>query len=106
MMVLSRADRSNLMQSVPDHDDMIVTFYCKRPDSDVGEECASFYRTDRGSWIVQGDRRGEQVATQLRALKPDETFLEIPENLVELFVHKYAEERYGVHLDRAATRTL
>jgi hypothetical protein len=90
------------MQSAQDDSGMLVNFYCKRPDSDGSEDCASFYRTDRGSWIVQGDRRGEQVAAQLRALKPSETFLEIPENLVELFVRKYAEKRYGIHLDRAA----
>jgi hypothetical protein len=90
------------MQSSRDENGVVVTFYCKRPDSKINEHRASFYRTSRGAWIVQGDRRGDNVAAQLRALTPSETFLEIPENLVGLFVSKYVEERYGVHLDRAA----
>ncbi len=90
------------MQSVDDDGSMVVTFYCKRPDSTAGKDCASFYQTNRDSWIVQGDRRGEHVAEQLQGLKPSETFLEVPESLVELFVRKYVEERYGINLGGAA----
>jgi S-adenosyl methyltransferase len=51
--------------------------------------CATFYRTDRDSWIVQGKRRGPRVAAQLVAFGDDETFAEIPAPLVDLFVKKY-----------------
>jgi len=76
-----------------------LTFFCKDPESVPGEDCPTFYRTDRGSWIVQGEHRGEpEVVVQLLALKAEETALEIPERLAELFVRMYAKERYGVDL--------
>ncbi|MBL7552801.1 hypothetical protein I6A60_33830 [Frankia sp. AgB1.9] len=79
-----------------------MTFYCKDPGSVDIDDCAAFYQTDRCSWIVQGKQRGDAVAAQLRALALDETFVEIPEPLVELLVHRYVKERYGTDLDRAA----
>lgn len=74
---------------------MRLTFVCKDPDSQPGD-CPSFYRTDEGSWIVQGWRRDDQaIAAQLRDLKDDETFVEIPDGLVRLFVNLYVEEAHG-----------
>ncbi|SBW26725.1 hypothetical protein FDG2_5023 [Candidatus Protofrankia californiensis] len=51
---------------------------------------------------MQGKRRGDVVAAQLHALAVDETFVEIPEPLVELLVHRYVKERYGTDLGSAA----
>lgn len=83
-------------------DDLRVTFFCKDPESKLLDDCASFYQTDRGSWIVQGQRCGPQVAAQLRALRDDETFVEIPEALVELFVERYLKGRDGTDLSPGA----
>ncbi len=89
------------MQSPDAGDDLLATFYCKDPGSVDTDDCAAFYRTDRRTWIVQGMRRGAGVAAQLRALGDDETFVEIPEPLVELFVRRYVEERHGTDLGSA-----
>ncbi|WP_327089558.1 hypothetical protein OIE66_02740 [Nonomuraea sp. NBC_01738] len=87
------------MQTSRPADDLRLAFYCTDPDSVPGEDCATFYRTNRGTWIVQGDRRDEpHVVAQLVALKPSETSVEIPEPLVELLVRSYAKERYGIDL--------
>jgi hypothetical protein len=83
-------------------DKLRVTFYCKDPSSVDIDDCAAFYQTDRRSWIVQGRRRGDAVAAQLHALAVDETFVEIPEPLVELLVHQYVKERYGTDLGGTA----
>lgn len=86
------------MQS-PDADDAIrLTFYCKDGDSQGDKQCESFYSTDRGSWMVQGKRRGEKVATQLVGLADDETFCEISGPTMDLFIRMYVRDRYGVHL--------
>jgi hypothetical protein len=83
----------------PNAHDVRLTFYCKNPDSVPGEDCATFYRTDRKTWVVQGDRREEpELRSQLVALKPWETSVEVPEPLVELLVHQYVKERYGIDL--------
>lgn len=82
-----------------------LTFYCKDPSSVTKQDCATFYRTDRASWVVQGDRMGADVEVQLVGLKPSESYVEIPELLVEDLVHRYVKERYGLDLDRAAQRT-
>jgi hypothetical protein len=86
------------MQTRRVDDDLTMSFFCKSPGSKGEDDCPSFYRTDRGSWVVQGDRRGEEVAVQLRALKDHETFLEIPDALADRFVRMYAKECYGVDL--------
>jgi hypothetical protein len=86
------------MQTPRVNDDLTVSFFCKSPDSKGDDDCPSFYRTDRASWIVQGDRRGEDVAVQLQALKEHETFLEIPDGLADRFVRMYVKERYGIDL--------
>lgn len=92
-------------QQYSNPDNLSLTFYCKDPASKTKDDCASFYRTDQRSWVVQGRRRGQDVAVQLHALRDDETFAEIPEALAERFVHMYAKERYGVDLSQAADRT-
>jgi len=79
--------------------DLIVTFYCKDPQSNGEQMCETFYETNRGSWIVQAKSRGPEVREQLVALAPDETFGEMSGRTVDTFVKKYAKERYGVDLD-------
>jgi hypothetical protein len=87
------------MQTPHAHDDLRLTFFCTDPASVPGEDCATFYQTNRGTWVVQGDRREEaEVMTQLVALKESETSVEVPGPLVELLVHKYVKERYGIDL--------
>lgn len=55
--------------------------------------------------MVQGERRGQGVAAQLRALKQSEAFCEIPDDLAELFVITFVRERYGIDLGRTAEST-
>lgn len=81
------------MQTPNDGDDLRLTFYCKDPDSRPDEDCATFYRTNRRTWVVQGDRREEpEVMAQLKAPKSGETAVEVPERLVELLVRTYLKE--------------
>jgi hypothetical protein len=93
---------SNIMQLPGDGDDLKATFFCKDPDSHGADECETFYRTDRDSWLVQGKKRGPSVAAQLLSLSDDETFAEVSGPTVELFVWMYVKERYGIDLGRAA----
>lgn len=79
-------------------DNLTATFYCKDPESSTSDDCETFYKTDRASWLVQGKRRGPQVAEQLVGLADDETFLEVSERTVDSFARKYVKERYGVDL--------
>ncbi|MGW6201499.1 hypothetical protein ACWF0M_35495 [Kribbella sp. NPDC055110] len=97
--------RRNFMQTPSTDDDLTVRFYCKDPGSKSSDDCPSFYSTDRGSWVVQGQALGDEVGAQLRGLKPEETFLEVPQALIERFVHMYVEERYGVDLRPASQGT-
>ncbi|GAA0914893.1 hypothetical protein [Nonomuraea longicatena] len=85
----------------PPSKDLIVTFYCKDPHSQGAVECESFYRTDRGSWIVQAKKRGPGVGAQLIGLAEDETFGELSERTVNAFVQKYVREHYGIDLGDA-----
>ncbi|GAA4198809.1 hypothetical protein GCM10022252_49830 [Streptosporangium oxazolinicum] len=79
-------------------DDLAVTFYCKDPNSNFQNDCATFYRTNRGSWVVQGDSMAPEVAPKLTALADHETYLEIPDALANRFARMYVRERYGVDL--------
>jgi hypothetical protein len=90
------------MQSTGDN--KIVSFYCKDPHSTGTEDCPTFYRTNRDSWIVQGDRQGDHIAKQLHGLKPSESFVEIPQRVVDHLVIKYVKERYGIDLPGATSR--
>ncbi|MCF6475748.1 hypothetical protein FAF44_46475 [Nonomuraea sp. MG754425] len=86
------------MQSYGDADDLSLTFYCKDPNSNQDNECETFYRTDRGSWLVQLKKRGPSVGAQLIGLGEDETFGELSERTMNRFVRMYVRERYGVDL--------
>ncbi|GAA2801763.1 hypothetical protein GCM10010522_19360 [Kribbella solani] len=90
------------MQTPLTSPDLAVRFCCKDPGSKSSDDCPSFYSTNQGSWVVQGQALGAEVGAQLRGLKPEETFLEVPQALVDRFVHMYVEENYGIDL-RSAT---
>jgi hypothetical protein len=89
------------MEKLPSDSDLIITFYCKDPDSNFQNDCATFYRTERQSWVVQGDKMGPEVAPKLTALADHETYLEIPDALADRFARMYVKERYGVDLPGA-----
>ena len=87
------------MEHTPSHDDnLAATFYIKDPESGVSGDCETFYSTDRDSWLIQGKRRGPQVAAQLVNLADDETYLEVSNRTVDAFVRKYVKENHGVDL--------
>jgi hypothetical protein len=89
--------RSKNMDHTPT-DNLTATFYVKDPESGVLDNCETFYATDRDSWLVQGKRRGPQVAAQIMNLAEDETFLEVSDRTVDAFVRKYVKENHGVDL--------
>ncbi|WP_460362864.1 hypothetical protein [Actinocorallia lasiicapitis] len=93
---------SNMEKPRSGDDELTATFFCKDPDSNHGEDCETFYATDRGSWIVQSKKRGEAVRAQLVSLADDETFGEISGRTMDAFVRKYVRERYGFDLADAA----
>ncbi|GAA2626978.1 hypothetical protein GCM10010411_75030 [Actinomadura fulvescens] len=78
---------------------MVVTFYIKDGTSQGDAQCETFYRTDRGSWVIQGKRRGDKVGAQLIGLAADETFCEMSDPTMDRFVRHYVRERYGVDLN-------
>ncbi|MER5643154.1 hypothetical protein [Streptosporangium sp. NPDC002524] len=86
------------MQSYDDGDNLSLNFYCKDPNSNQDNECETFYRTDRGSWLVQVKKRGPRVGAQLIGLGEDETFGELSERTMNSFVRMYVREHYGVDL--------
>ena len=87
------------MEHTPSHDDNLAApFYIKDPESGVSGDCETFYSTDRDSWLIQGKRRGPQVAAQLVNLADDETYLEVSNRTVDAFVRKYVKENHGVDL--------
>jgi len=64
---------------------LTLTFIAKDPNSGQGE-CAALYRTNRGTFGVQGKVLTDPaVLAQLRDLAPDETVVEIPAELVRFF---------------------
>ncbi|WP_433328802.1 hypothetical protein [Spirillospora sp. CA-294931] len=89
------------MPTPADDDDLIATFVCKDPGSGDLDDCPAFYRTNRKTWIAQGKRRGEGVAAQLRSLADDETFCELPDQLMDLIARVYVKEHYGIDLGGA-----
>ncbi|GAA2616055.1 hypothetical protein SMC26_09620 [Actinomadura fulvescens] len=83
-------------------DELRLSFYCKDPDSTTKQDCATFYRTNHGTWVVQGDRLGPETETQLIGLAEHETYVEVPGRLMESMVRQYVKENHGVDLDGAA----
>ena len=60
---------------------MKLTFVAKDPNSYPGES-PTLYRTDRGSWVVQGWVVSDPDALAVMAIPDGETCVEIPDRLV------------------------
>ncbi|POM24671.1 hypothetical protein BTM25_33050 [Actinomadura rubteroloni] len=87
------------MQSSHDDPRILLTFFCKSPDSYPNPDCPSFYRSSDGGWYGQGEVRDEPgVRDQIQNMKPHEGYLWFPDKLMDEFVRQFAKERYGVDL--------
>ncbi|GAB2918136.1 hypothetical protein ACFMQL_20205 [Nonomuraea fastidiosa] len=63
---------------------MRLTYLGKTGGSNEGS-CPALYRTDRGTYVVQGKRVTDpQALADVRDLGPDETVVEIPADVLEL----------------------
>ena len=63
---------------------MQITFVAKDPDS-VPDQSPTLYRTDRGSWLVQGWAVTDTAALAEIKIPAGETVVEIPDRLVPFF---------------------
>ncbi|MBG6139888.1 hypothetical protein [Longispora fulva] len=63
---------------------MRLTFIGKDPDSNPGGS-PTVYRTDRGSWIVQGWIVTDPEALALMDIPAGETSVEIPDRMIQFF---------------------
>ena len=63
---------------------MELTFVAKDPDS-VPDGSPTLYRTDRGSWVVQGWVVVDPDALRSMNIPEGETCVEIPDRLVPYF---------------------
>ncbi|MGW6505548.1 hypothetical protein [Nonomuraea angiospora] len=63
---------------------MRLTFVAKDPDSNPTQS-PTLYRTDRGSWVVQGWVVTDPDALQEMNIPDGETAVEIPDRLVPFF---------------------
>lgn len=63
---------------------MELTFVAKDPDS-VPDGSPTLYRTDRGSWVVQGWVVTDPVVLDSMAIPEGETCVEIPDRLIPFF---------------------
>ncbi|GAA4235996.1 hypothetical protein GCM10022254_44540 [Actinomadura meridiana] len=89
----------NFVEPSRDADAMMLSFYCG-PDSNTKETCPAVHRTDRGTWLWQGEVRDDpHTRSQLRKPSPTEAGVEVGDDLVDMFVRAYAKEKYGVDLD-------
>jgi hypothetical protein len=63
---------------------MRITFVAKDPES-VPDQSPTLYRTDRGSWLVQGWVVSDPDALEKMSIPVGETVVEIPDRLVPFF---------------------
>jgi hypothetical protein len=63
---------------------MRITFVAKDPDS-VPDQSPTLYKTDRGSWLVQGWAVADPAALAEMKIPAGETVVEIPDRLVPFF---------------------
>ena len=63
---------------------MKLTFVAKDPES-YPQQSPTLYRTDRGSWVVQGWVVTDPDALAAMAIPEGETCVEIPDRLVPFF---------------------
>jgi hypothetical protein len=64
---------------------MRITFIAKDPDSNP-DGSPTLYRTDRGSWVVQGWAITDPDALALMDIPAGEGAVEIPDRLVPFFL--------------------
>ena len=64
---------------------MELTFVAKDPGSEPSGS-PTLYRTDRGSWVVQGWVVTDSAALAAMEIPPGESCVEIPDRLVPFFV--------------------
>lgn len=63
---------------------MQLTFIAKDPNSNPGNS-PTLYRTDRGSWVVQGWVVTDTEALAQMDLPEGETCVEIPDRMLQFF---------------------
>jgi hypothetical protein len=63
---------------------MRIMFVAKDPDS-VPDQSPTLYKTDRGSWLIQGWAVTDTVALAEMNIPAGETVVEIPDRLVPFF---------------------
>ena len=63
---------------------MELTFVAKDPNSNPGDS-PTLYRTDRGSWVVQGWVVTDPGVLAVMNIPDGETCVEIPDRLVPFF---------------------
>jgi hypothetical protein len=66
---------------------MELTFVAKDPESEPSGS-PTLYRTDRGSWVVQGWVVGDPAALAAMGIPEGESCVEIPDRLVPFFQHE------------------
>jgi hypothetical protein len=66
---------------------MELTFVAKDPGSEPSGS-PTLYRTDRGSWVVQGWVVSDPAALAAMNMPAGETCVEIPDRLVPFFRHE------------------
>ncbi len=65
---------------------MKLTFMGKDPDSNPSGS-PTIYRTDRGSWLVQGWVVNDSEALGQIDIPQGETVVEIPDRMLQFFTH-------------------
>jgi hypothetical protein len=66
---------------------MELTFVAKDPES-YPQQSPTLYRTDRGSWVVQGWVVTDPEALTRMAIPDGETWVEISDRLVPFFAQR------------------
>jgi hypothetical protein len=93
------------MQLPTSDDDLRLTFYIKDPASQGGDDCETFYRTNRRSWMLQAPQATSTALAQFVSLAPGEVGSEMSDGTMDAFVVKYVKECYGVDLSTTARTT-
>jgi hypothetical protein len=76
---------------------MRASFLGKDPKSNLGDSPALFAtdRTDRSTYIAQGWRVTDpQILADIGPVPDHETLIEIPEEVLKLYVRRYTEEEH------------
>lgn len=71
---------------------MRLTFVGKDPDSNPTGS-PTVYRTDRGSWVVQGWVVADQQALGQMDIPDGETCVEIPDRMIQFFKQEEREDQ-------------